>query len=72
MSVTGRLKRINKELNTLPEMRGKSFLRWAAAWAGVPLSTEATFEALSSRIGSYEKDLAEGILERLEEDLELL
>ncbi len=71
MSVDERLKRINKEVSTLPEKRGESFLRWAVAWAGVPLHTEATFEALASRISSYKEGIADRVLERLEEGLEL-
>lgn len=71
MSVEDSLERIEKELSSLPKGRKRVFLCWAAARAGVPLDTEASFEALQSRIASFEGVTAGRFLVELEKDLEI-
>jgi hypothetical protein len=71
MSVEKSLERIGKEVCKLPKEGRRIFLCWAAARAGVPLDTEASFEALGSRIVSFEDASAIRLLKELEQDLEI-
>ncbi len=69
MDVEERLKFINAALQQMRRDRRTGFIRWAAARAGVPLYQEATFTALADRVLSYDEDLANCVLEGLEDGI---
>jgi hypothetical protein len=72
MGVRDRLERIEKELSSLPKGRRRVFLCWEAARAGLPLDTEASFDALLSRIETFESGTVSRFLSELETDLEVV
>jgi hypothetical protein len=72
VSVKDSLERIEKEVHKLPKEGRSIFLCWEAARAGIPLDTEASFDALRSRIEALESATAGRFLSELEKDLEIV
>jgi hypothetical protein len=70
MRFRDQLERLKGGVYALPQHSKESFLCWAAAVAGVPLDTEASFDELSSRITALGGSTAMKVLEDLETGLE--
>ena len=72
MGVRENLERIREKVFELPREGRKIFLCWEAARAGLPLDTEVSFDALQSRIETFESGTAGRFLSELETNLEVV